>query len=97
MLSNWRNRPRPVEKSAEQGMQCLSPVSLLLAVPIWFWTSPSRRRKLQAGQGEKIVDRDINPDFHFSFGCANHRVASDAFIYEGWKALKALRRSIPHG
>ena len=44
-----------------------------------------------------IVPGGINPDFHFSFGCANHRVASDAFIYEGWKALKALRRSIPNG
>ena len=38
-----------------------------------------------------------SPDFHFSFGSANHRVASDAFIYEGWKALKALRRSTPNG
>ena len=38
-----------------------------------------------------------NPDFHFSFGSANHRVASDAFIYEGWKVLKALRRSTPNG
>jgi hypothetical protein len=25
----------------------------------------------------------LNPDFHFSFGSANHRVASDAFIYAG--------------
>ena len=39
----------------------------------------------------------LSPDFHFSFGSANQRVASDAFIYEGWKALKALRRSTPNG
>jgi len=39
----------------------------------------------------------LTPNFHFSFGSANHRVASDAFIDEGWKALKALRRSTPHG
>ena len=45
----------------------------------------------------KIVHRDLNPDFHFSFGSANHRVASDAFIDAGWKALKALRRSTPNG
>ena len=38
-----------------------------------------------------------NPDSHFSFDSANHRVASDAFIYAGWKALKALRRSTPNG
>ena len=25
----------------------------------------------------------LNPDFHFSFGSANHRVTSDAFIYAG--------------
>ena len=41
--------------------------------------------------------RTLEPDFHFSFDSANHRVASDAFIDEGWKALKALRRSTPHG
>ena len=39
----------------------------------------------------------FNPDFHFSFGSANHRVDSDAFIYAGLKALKALRRSTPNG
>ena len=39
----------------------------------------------------------FTPDFHFSFGSANHRVASDAFIYAGLKALKALRRSTPNG
>ena len=39
----------------------------------------------------------FNPDSHFSFDSANHRVASDAFIYAGWKALKALRRSTPNG
>ncbi len=39
----------------------------------------------------------IRPDFHFSFGSANHRVDSDAFIYAGLKALKALRRSTPNG
>ncbi len=39
----------------------------------------------------------LNPDFHFGLGSANHRVASDAFIYEDWKELKALRRSTPHG
>ena len=39
----------------------------------------------------------VSPDFHFSFGSANHRVASDAFIDAGWKALKALRRSTPNG
>ena len=44
-----------------------------------------------------LYGQGLNPDFHFSFGSANHRVASDAFIYEGWKALKALRRSTPHG
>jgi len=40
---------------------------------------------------------DLDPDFYFSFCSANHRVASDAFIYAGWKALKALRRSTPNG
>ena len=39
----------------------------------------------------------FDPDFHFSFDSANHRVASDAFIDAGWKALKALRRSTPNG
>ena len=39
----------------------------------------------------------FSPDSHFSFDSANHRVASDAFIYAGWKALKALRRSTPNG
>ncbi len=45
------------------------------------------------------LDRPValNPDFHFSFGSANHRVDSDAFIYAGLKALKALRRSTPNG
>ena len=46
------------------------------------------------------IDRmviDLYPDFHFSFDSANHRVASDAFIDTGWKALKALRRSTPNG
>ena len=42
-------------------------------------------------------DTASNPDSHFSFDSANHRVASDAFIYAGWKALKALRRSTPNG
>ena len=37
------------------------------------------------------------PDFHFSFGSGNHRVTSDAFIYAGLKALKALRRPTPNG
>ena len=40
---------------------------------------------------------NLSPDFHFSFGSANHRVDSDAFIYAGLKALKALRRSTPNG
>ena len=40
---------------------------------------------------------EFPPDSHFSFDSANHRVASDAFIYAGWKALKALRRSTPNG
>ena len=44
-----------------------------------------------------LVSLMLNPDFHFSFGSANHRVASDAFIYAGSKALKALRRSTPNG
>ena len=44
-----------------------------------------------------IQSRRLNPDFHFSFGSANHRVDSDAFIYAGLKALKALRRSTPNG
>ena len=39
----------------------------------------------------------ILPDFHFSFGSANHRVDSDAFIYAGLEAFKALRRSTPNG
>ena len=49
---------------------------------------------------DKLTPRDLRaltPDFHFSFGSANHRVASDAFIDAGWKALKALRRSTPNG
>ena len=41
--------------------------------------------------------RAVSPDFHFSFGSANHRVASDAFIDAGWKALQALRRATPNG
>ena len=44
-----------------------------------------------------IFSQLLNPDFHFSFGSANHRVDSDAFIYAGLKALKALRRSTPNG
>ena len=44
-----------------------------------------------------VVPWHISPDFHFSFRSANHRVASDAFIYAGWKALKALRRATPNG
>ena len=43
------------------------------------------------------TERPVTPDFHFSFGSANHRVASDAFIDAGWKALKALRRATPNG
>ena len=43
------------------------------------------------------LDQSLYPDSHFSFDSANHRVASDAFIYAGWKALKALRRSTPNG
>ena len=31
----------------------------------------------------RIALRSLSPDFHFSFGCANHRVVSDAFIYAG--------------
>ena len=46
---------------------------------------------------EAGADDYLNPDSHFSFDSANHRVASDAFIYAGWKALKALRRSTPNG
>ena len=61
--------------------------------------------KLSAGgnSGVKyLVQREwispaFTPDSHFSFDSANHRVASDAFIYAGWKALKALRRSTPNG
>ena len=51
------------------------------------------------GSSYRIVDqaRYLDPDSHFSFDSANHRVASDAFIYAGWKALKALRRSTPNG
>ena len=45
----------------------------------------------------KALTRTLSPDSHFSFDSANHRVASDAFIYAGWKALKALRRSTPNG
>ena len=45
----------------------------------------------------QVVDQVFIPDSHFSFDSANHRVASDAFIYAGWKALKALRRSTPNG
>ena len=44
-----------------------------------------------------ILATGFSPDSHFSFDSANHRVASDAFIYAGWKALKALRRSTPNG
>ena len=47
------------------------------------------------GRGQ--AHRPLSPDFHFSFGSANHRVASDAFINAGLKALKALRRSTPNG
>jgi len=39
----------------------------------------------------------LSPDCHFGSDSANHRVASDVFIYAGWKALKALRRSTPNG
>ena len=47
--------------------------------------------------GVTYGQKDLDPDSHFSFDSANHRVASDAFIYAGWKALKALRRSTPNG
>jgi len=40
---------------------------------------------------------ELYPDFHFHVSFANLSTASDAFIYAGWKALKALRRSTPHG
>ena len=54
--------------------------------------------QLLTAQGNgAIVPKDLSPDSHFSFDSANHRVASDAFIYAGWKALKALRRSTPNG
>ncbi len=36
---------------------------------------------------EALEKMAVNPDFHFSFGSANHRVDSDAFIYAGLKAL----------
>jgi len=42
----------------------------------------------------KRRSQDLSPEFHFSFGSANQRVASDAFIYEGWKALNDYRRLI---
>ena len=52
---------------------------------------------LLASGGEEQPQQLVYPDFHFSFDSANHRMASDAFIDAGWKALKALRRSTPNG
>ena len=39
----------------------------------------------------------LNPDFHFHVSFANLSSTFDAFIDEGLNALKALRRSTPHG
>jgi hypothetical protein len=39
----------------------------------------------------------MNPDFHFHGSFANLSSTFDAFIDEGLKALKALRRSTPNG
>ena len=55
------------------------------------------KKQLEMCETSKWDFSDLNPDSHFSFDSANHRVASDAFIYAGWKALKALRRSTPNG
>ena len=57
----------------------------------------SRQPKFSVRFSKNLSFRVLTPDFHFSFGSANHRVASDAFIDAGWKALKALRRSTPNG
>ena len=64
------------------------------ASPVCVGGIPSRKGPTLDGSSE---NRPLNPDFHFSFGSANHRVDSDAFIYAGLKALKALRRSTPNG
>ncbi len=57
----------------------------------------SRKATLNGLSVARLKRNRLNPDFHFSFGSANHRVDSDASIYAGLKALKALRRSTPNG
>ena len=59
--------------------------------------NPEPRTRLAVLYQQELEESYLNPDFHFSFGSANHRVASDAFIYVGLRALKALRRSTPNG
>ena len=41
--------------------------------------------------------RYMYPDFHFHVSFTNLLSTFDAFIDEGLSALKALRRSTPHG
>ncbi len=52
---------------------------------------------LVAGLVINVSEAILNPDFHFHVSFANLSSTFDAFIDEGWKALKALRRSTPHG
>jgi len=44
-----------------------------------------------------VSDASLNPDFHFGRSSANHRIASDAFIYVGLSASKETRRLTPSG
>ena len=44
-----------------------------------------------------VAERSLSPDIHFHVSFANLSSTFDAFMDEGWQALKALRRSTPHG
>ena len=45
----------------------------------------------------RLENLALSPDFHFHVSFANLSNTFDAFMDEGWQALKALRRSTPHG
>ena len=71
----------------------IAPMVLSRIVGWLGWNhQPSCCGTISSGSVEAMI-----PDFHFHVSFANLSTASDAFIYAGWKALKTLRRSTPHG
>ncbi len=73
-------------------------ISLFNGKTLDGWKASEHEGSFQVRDGMIVANgKPFSPDFHFSFGSANHRVDSDAFIYAGLKALKALRRSTPNG